>query len=332
MKVLFNKYIILLSSALSFTYANSQSFLVLNEWKRYRHELSVGGGISNFLGDLGGLDKIGSPFIYDLEWKLTKPAWSTIIHRYYLQEYLSIRNSLFWGNVAGDDKLTKEPFRSNRNLHFKSVIVELATGLEVQIMKRTGHNRHNLRNVRGRRIGVQGNAYGIYGFAGVGVFYFNPKAQYQGRWVALQPLRTEGQGLANNPNKPYSRISVSFPMGFGLRYDFRTKWGFSIELSHHFTITDYIDDVSTSYYDQNDLNLYYGPVSAYLSNPTTNTIWTDIPDYPTDVSPTQAGMQRGDETDKDGFLFLNLTFNYKFKNQYRGPRGAVKYKKRRASF
>ena len=32
-------------------------------------------------------------------------------------------------------------------------------------------------------------------FVGVGGFYFNPKAKYEGKWVSLQPLGTEGQGL-----------------------------------------------------------------------------------------------------------------------------------------
>ncbi|MBS1548050.1 MAG: hypothetical protein JSU02_11875, partial [Bacteroidetes bacterium] len=46
---------------------NAQYFRDSNYWKTHRKEISVGLGISNFLGELGGRNQIGSPFIWDLE-------------------------------------------------------------------------------------------------------------------------------------------------------------------------------------------------------------------------------------------------------------------------
>ena len=50
---------------------------------------------------------------------------------------------------------------------------------------------YDLRGVKG----TKSSRVGFYLFAGVGGFYFDPKAQFQNTWVRLKPLGTEGQGL-----------------------------------------------------------------------------------------------------------------------------------------
>lgn len=56
-------------------YTYAQGFMSPNAWKKFRHEIYLGGGASNFLGDLGGRDQIGKDYSYaDLELALTKPS------------------------------------------------------------------------------------------------------------------------------------------------------------------------------------------------------------------------------------------------------------------
>jgi len=43
-------------------------------WKRQRYEVSAGVGISNFLGELGGANQIGTHYFKDLEWSQTRLA------------------------------------------------------------------------------------------------------------------------------------------------------------------------------------------------------------------------------------------------------------------
>jgi hypothetical protein len=88
-----------------------------------RSETVYGIGFSNFLGELGGRDIIGTNGIRDLEMILTRPS----VHlgfRYRRNPILSFKLNFIYGVVAGRDSLTKEPYRRNRNLSFKSPIFE----------------------------------------------------------------------------------------------------------------------------------------------------------------------------------------------------------------
>ena len=51
----------------------------------------------------------------------------------------------------------------------------------------------------------QRSALNFHAFAGIGVLYFNPKAELDGKTYALQPLQTEG--------KNYSRFQPVIPVG-----------------------------------------------------------------------------------------------------------------------
>jgi hypothetical protein len=43
-------------------------------WKYYRQEISFGIGASNFLGELGGANQVGTNRLRDLEFSLTRPT------------------------------------------------------------------------------------------------------------------------------------------------------------------------------------------------------------------------------------------------------------------
>jgi hypothetical protein len=268
-----------------------------NRWKRFRYELVGGIGATNFLGDLGGANQVGTDFYRDLEIKLTRPALNVGM-RYKITPQTSVKAGLTWGAVAGDDALTKDLYRSQRSLHFRSHIVELAAQYEFYLKKEQAGHRFRLRGVRGRK------AHGLYpyGFFGLSAFWFNPRAKNQdGKWTSLKKLGTEGQYVAET-RTPYSRISVAIPIGIGLKYKIARQWLIGAEYGKRKTFTDYIDDTSTTYWANDviaDSNGENGAVAAYLADPTQGA-WNGA----------GTNQQRGDPTDNDSFMFFILTVNY----------------------
>jgi hypothetical protein len=269
-----------------------------------RSETVYGIGFSNFLGELGGRDMIGTNGIRDLEMILTRPS----VHlgfRYRKNPILSFKLNLTYGMVAGRDSLTKEPFRRNRNLSFRSPIFETSLQAEISVLQlKSTKSRYVLRGVRGKS-GIDLN---IYVFGGIGGFYFNPKAKLGGKWWALQPLGTEGQGIAAS-REPYKRIQACFPVGLGFRLPLSDKnWTIGFEYGVRLTTTDYIDDVSTTYFSPTLISQKYGPVAAQLSNRSN----PSSPDYIPLSAAT--GQQRGDPTDKDSYMIGTITLTYRLKS------------------
>lgn len=229
-------------------------------WKNERHEVAFGVGVINFLGDLGGRDAIGSDFIWDTEFSMFRPAVH-LEYRFRVARPFVIKGGLHYGIIAGNDALTNEPFRRNRNIHFKSNVFELSIKGEFNFYEIKPGARYKLLGVKTR---PKGGVF--YGFVGVGVSYFNPKANYNGEWVKLKPLGTEGQNFEDGP-EPYSNFTPVFPMGLGYRSYLSNQLSLGIELSHRIALTDYMDDTSTKYYDKGAILAQDGPVASYFSDP-----------------------------------------------------------------
>lgn len=262
-------------------------------WKKFRYEIIAGIGATNFLGELGGADQIGTDFYKDFEFKMTRPA-GNIGMRYKLTPQTAVKVGLTWGAVAGDDALTQEIHRSNRSIHFRSHIVELAAQYEFYLKKEQAGHRFKLRGVKGRKM------HGLYpyGFFGFSAFWFNPRAKAQdGSWTSLKKLGTEGQYIAET-RRPYSRITVAIPIGIGIKWKINRQSLIGLEYGKRKTFTDYIDDTSTTYWPNDELSA----TAAYLADPTQGS-WVG-------AAPNQ---QRGDPTDNDSFMFLLLTYNYTLK-------------------
>ena len=51
----------------------------------------------------------------------------------------------------------------------------------------------------------------------------------------------------------YSNFAICIPFGFGIKKAFHSTAGIKLEASYRFTNTDYLDDVSTFYYDRDKL-------------------------------------------------------------------------------
>ena len=290
----------LISGGISVNSLYSQALARPNAWKKYRKEVIVSAGASGFLGDLGGRNTIGkdnSPV--DLEFAKTRAALG-VAFRYKFNKNINWHSSFNFLSLAGDDKLTTEQYRNNRNLNFKSNIYELATRVEFGIssFKRPGVYSLKKSLVRTSKT----RAYELLGFVGIGVFYFNPKGldPSTSKYVALQPLHTEGQGLAGGP-KQYKRVAISLPMGVALHVILNKYWSVGMEFCYRKTFTDYIDDVSGTYYNNADLSAAYGPTAALMADPSKGEIIGA-----SSPNADGTGAQRGDNN-KDSYMSLQVT-------------------------
>ena len=312
-----------------------------NAWKRLRKEVSFGVGVSNFLGDLGGRDMIGTNFIWDTEIKETKYV-AHLSYMYYLSRKIGLRSSFHYAKVGGDDKLTQELFRHNRNLNFQSNIFEGSVNLEIQFKKETIGNVYNLKSPTGKKLGLKSLPVGVYGLVGIGFFTYNPVGKdANGVKHKLKPLHTEGQGMtAQDPYwgtitgpKEYKGYSICIPVGLGFRKSINRYLGYKFEISHRFTFTDYIDDCSGVYFNNAAIKAQYGATAAYFADPNIGT-FGPTPDGTgpnQQTHPNYTNQQRGDSSDKDGYMFFKFSI---YKRIWTQPKRKSKKTKRRvkASF
>lgn len=265
-------------------------------WKRYRWESIFGIGATNFLGDLGGADEIGTNYMKDLEWSKTRLAITAGL-RFKQTQQISHKIAFTAGIVAGDDMKTKQPIRRARDLNFRSPILELGYNFEFYLKKEKRGHRFKLRGVKGLR----SMAIYPYGFLGVSGFFFAPQGKFGDGWHYLQELHTEGQTLTPT-RTTYKKFQLAVPLGLGLKVAVDRRWLVSIEYGLRKTFTDYIDDVSTTYYPNDLIEEQFGSDAALAADPSQGS-WEGAESY----------QQRGDPSDNDSYMFLLLSANYKLK-------------------
>ena len=283
--------------AISSTRGFSQSITSGNgQW-----EIGVGFGPMFFLGDLGGTAGIGRPFIKDLDLPLTNVG-KTIYVNYYPAEWIGFRLSLNHGVVKGNDaeapnKGGAEEDRLLRNLSFKSPILEAYIAMEIYptvFFEQYDGLAHKLRP---------------YGLIGIGGFKCNPQAQLDGKWVALQPLRLEGQGMAEYPDsKQYSLKQMEIPLGFGAKYYLNEKMYVGLEIVHRKLFFDQLDDVTKTYVDPVVFDSYLSPADAAKAKRLYyRGLYTSPLTRPSDIQT----FQRGDPTENDAFFSSIVRFGFR---------------------
>jgi hypothetical protein len=231
------------------------------------------GGVTYYMGDLNP----SVPF------RLSKPAFG-LLYRQNFNTRISLRGHAFRGNIAGSDAVSG--VNPERDLNFESKITE--AGLQVEI------------NFYEFFIGSKQHPITPYLFGGVAVFFFKPYGNVQGVKTELQPLATEGQGTAVYPDrKIYNLYSFSLPLGLGVKYSIGKLVGIGAEWGMRKTLTDYIDDVSQTYYLNNVSNPPATASEAILaSDPLLN---------------HEAGMQRGNSQNKDWYSYAGISLTVKIK-------------------
>jgi opacity protein-like surface antigen len=240
-------------------------------------------GASNYLGDLSN----NSSSIYLKE---TKPAVGALV-RYNINHLFAARLGLNYTLLAGRDaNVRKDDFIRDRNLSFRTSILEFSLIGEFNIL---GYQPYAL-----------SRPFSPYLFAGISAVKFNPKTRYEGDWVKLQPLGTEGQGMPGRDDE-YALTTIAIPFGIGVKYAFTDKINLGLELGARRTFTDYLDDVSGTYVSYPELLAANGQLAAALGNRTGELNGGE----PVIV---ETGTRRGDSTGNDWYFILGATISYNF--------------------
>jgi hypothetical protein len=277
------------------------SFSVFTSFGQYGEQTSffeagITVGPSNFLGDLGGNYGKGTTFLKDNNIQMTKLTVGGFLS-YHPSEWLGVRFALNIGSLEGDDAIIKgkgswEEYRKIRNSNFKSGLSEALLMAEIYPTVFFEYEPtdifHKLRP---------------YGVIGVGAFHFNPKGTdpLTGEWVELKPLRTEGQGMAEYPDrKEYKLTQMNIPMGIGVKYFVSETVNLSLEVLHRTTFTDYIDDVSTKYIDESLFYNYLPLPQARLAERMANKSGTGL------TRTYSAGQIRGTPKNNDAYYSVGF--------------------------
>lgn len=237
----------------------------------------IGGwiGAAHYFGDL------------NTSFDVTRPGPAVgAIARYNFNTRISAKLGANYGYIGADDKYSKNAFEKQRNLNFKSNIIEGQAGFEFNFLPYV-HGSYD-------------KYFTPYVHAGMSVYHFSPKTKYNNKWVALQPLGTEGQFK----NDEYALTQVAFTYGLGVKWDITDTWSANFMVSARYLFTDYLDDVSTVYPEMDDLEALHGPIAVALSDrslPNAEGIKTGLP-----------GRQRGDLSNNDMFSFMGVGVVYYF--------------------
>ncbi len=235
----------------------------------FSQNLHVSGrfGFSNYQGDLQQ-QRLSIP--------QAKLAGSLGV-RYDLSEHLTARSFLSLTTLTATDSRNKNTALQQRNLGFDTRLFEWELGAQYHLFS------------------LNDRWWTPYVFAGVGLFHIKPATlDDNGNRVFLQPLSTEGQGFTEG-RKPYKSWQFAIPFGIGAEYALNEDMRVGLEFGYRKTMTDYIDDVSTTYADPAALLANRGPEAVALAYRGGGT-------YPA------PGSLRGSSRNKDAYYFVQLTF------------------------
>ena len=290
-----------------------------NSFKNKRHEVNFGLGFSNCLTDVGGNRNKANINIKKTNFT------ANFSHLYYIKKKIAFRTSLTHAKVSGDDSYSSVLSKKNKALNFNTTISELSGILEFTITTLKNKNTYKSKNKRRKNIANKDQlGFGSYIFVGLGSFYYNPMGINKfldsegnnagdGQKYSLRELHTEGQGFEGGPEQfsgkkysTYNDFAICVPIGFGIKKAFHSNGGIKLEASYRFTNTDYLDDVSSNYYDREklrtEMNQAFGEElaqSAYImSGTSTGSV---------NFTNTIPGEARGGEKANDSYIFLTLS-------------------------
>ena len=238
-------------------------------------EVGAGGGVSYYFGDLNPTFDLGYP----------GPA-ASILGRYNINDRLALRFGLSFGVIDGDDARSDNSFQLARNLSFQSNIWDAAAQFEFNFFRFVHGDRDYF--------------FTPYVSAGIGVFHFNPKAKFEGEWYELRPLGTEGQ----RRSEEYLSVQPAIVYGGGVKFSINYRWSINIEINARLLFTDYLDDVSTTYPNPEELRRARGNIAVALSDRSL--------EHLNEFNLGEPGRQRGDASRNDRYAFGIISLNYYF--------------------
>ncbi|MBK7409688.1 MAG: outer membrane beta-barrel protein [Saprospirales bacterium] len=253
-------------------------FSMIGLWGQQGWEAGGWVGVSHYFGDLNTNLRLGDPGYA-----------GGLIARYNFNKRVCLKMSGNYGNISAQDADSDNLFEKARNLSFRSVVLDGTAQMEFNFLTYTHGSRDEL--------------FTPYLLAGITVLHFNPQAEYNGEWIDLRPLGTEGQFRGEE----YYTTQMGLAYGIGLKMDLSYRWSLNLELSARRLFTDYLDDVSTVYADKDDLEKLRGDVAVALSDRAL--LLTGVNE---DGALSQPGRQRGNSVTKDAYAFFGISLLYYF--------------------
>ena len=274
-----NRILSILTIALFFsTTVNAQSYEYVQQG-----EFGVTAGVAHYFGDLNTRAGLNRP----------KPTLGLFFRKQF-GNYIGLRIAGHYAQLGYSDTYSNNSYQQLRNLSFNTNIYELALMGDFNFFRFVP--------------GDPNFAFTPYVTLGVGVFSFDPYAYLAGEKVFLRPLGTEGQTTGYKGRKEYGSTSFCIPFGAGVKYNISDKINLSFEISHRFTGTDYIDDVSTTYAGIN--NFQAGSTAAQLQDRS----YEIDPNTPLGVKDRQRGFSK----QKDQYIFAEVGVSFNL-SSYRCP-------------
>lgn len=199
----------------------------------------LGGGF--YSGDL-------SPKEFGIYFTEIRPALG-LFYRLNTRGPLSLRASLSRTGLEADDQ--RRTGFEGRMFNFRTAVTELTLSAEYRLF--------TAGSPRGWQVSP-------FAFGGGGVFRFNPEVLFDGQWISVQPLGTEGQGL-DGYAAPYALTQWQLPLGLGIRFQYRRQMTITLELGGRRLFTDHLDDVSGAVVRYSDILNGNGALAARISRP-----------------------------------------------------------------
>lgn len=224
-------------------------------------KVTIGGGITSYSGDLNDVgERVNTIFSGGILYKFAP--------------HVSLKTEISFYSLSGTDVGGKN---WQRNLSFQSRNFEGYAGIMYEAF--------DVENpMRG-----QGLIVNPYVWAGLGFTTFSPYTTLDNTTYYLRNFKTE--------DVAYSAATAVFPVGAGVRFEVSRRIGFSLEAAYRFTLSDYLDDVSTTYIGSSNI---------------TDVVRARLADRGPEVGQPyrEAGGQRGNPNRKDGYGTVMLKFEY----------------------
>lgn len=262
----------IISAVIIFTGKNSSAQKV---------EFGVLGGIGGYVGDINTYPTFNPDQI--------DHAYGIWIKKNF-NPYWGIRLGYHQTNIsAADSFFTSDPFKLNRNLSFRNRINEISFQTEFNFMRFVPEQT--------------GYRFSPYVNAGISWIFHNPQGFIDSIWYDLQPIGTEGQGQYLS-SKPYSLNTLAISVGGGIKYNFAGRSIIALEFGIRNAFTDYLDDISGVYFDNELITRSRGVQAGFLADRT-----REIPG----AIPNNPGKLRGDASMRDWYHYIGIAYIYSFR-------------------
>lgn len=243
-------------------------------WKNSRHSVYLGGGFNWFVGDFDRVEGGSKTFSPKL---LKETSYSFDLgYKYKLTERFSLRFSVLYSKLTGDDTKSKDDAHKKRGLIFKSNSFDFGANIDFFFIKEKEVNKPNF-----------WQRWSAYAFVGLGLLTYSPR--WDGPTVGtvkngdkLRDLHTETES--------YKPVAMSLPIGLGLNCLITKKIYLGVEWALRFTTSDHIDDLHGDYNFETQ-----GAKDINFAN-------------------AVQGSKRGGDEHQDWYSTLLFHVGYKFKN------------------